>query len=309
MTLYLYIKADAEKYPYFPMERGARRLGFTLGSGKPPTENIKGSDVLMTWTPWRDTGRHKRVLAFAKAGARVLICENGFIPTIGGRRYWQVGIDGVNGAGRFPVGGPERWASWGVELKPWRSGGDYILVCAQRGTVEDDPAITHGSWWPDQILAKIRAVTDRPILWRSHPGAPWRGHPVGWEGRDVTVAPYGVPLAEHLAGAIACIVYTSTSATEALIDGVPTFYDGPQIMLKDAALPTSKLYVLRQTKGPDTSIDCDDPDLPMKGGPLAVPLHAHFPDRRAAFERAAWGQWSDDELALGKHLKHLGVLP
>lgn len=267
---------DGPGYPFAEIVAGVKRYGMTPITGKVPVEGIEPSDVLLTWTLWRESTRYRRAELFRQAGAKVIVMENGWLPLINGARYWQAAFDGHNGAGTFPAGGPNRWQSWGIELAPWREPApdDPILVCSQRGTVEDDPAITHGSWWAPQILAKLREHGGgRPIWWRPHPGAPKRGHP---DSGMVMLDCRATPLADHLARAALCVVYSSSSATEALIRGVPVYYDGPNIMLREAAF--------------------HDPAL------IADPPR---PDRFPAFERAAWAQWSAAELARGDMLAHL----
>ncbi len=68
---------------------------------------------------------------------------------------------------------PEQWEkiskTLGIELKPWRPKGKYILICMQRdggfSMKNLDPIL-----WLRMKLNKLRSYTDRPIIIRPHPG-------------------------------------------------------------------------------------------------------------------------------------------
>ena len=84
---------------------------------------------------------------------------NGVFPTTG--FYFDTDID------------PNRWSKvsskLGIQMKPWRTSGNHILVCLQR----------NGGWsmrgynsvqWANDTIATLRQLTDRPIIVRGHPG-------------------------------------------------------------------------------------------------------------------------------------------
>lgn len=261
------------KAPTGPREsvsQGLRAIGYAPHLKYRPDGTSR--DLLVIWTLWRHT--HRRIAAdrHTKIGGTVLCMENAWMPGVGRARMWQLARrvgegSGINGQGWFRVGGPERWWSWGVRLEPWRRDGRHVLVCAQRGVKDEDPEITHDSRWPDDVMKRIRALTDRPVLWRPHPGAPQRqsgvpGRP--WPGLGILDA--REPLADAMRGAWCMVVYSSTAATEAIVAGIPVLYDGPSIMCQELA---GRL---------------DDIDAPPT------------PDREPVLERLAWAQWTSAEL-------------
>jgi hypothetical protein len=228
-------------------------------------------DILVIWTPWKKTIRWAASHRHRRAGGLVLVMENGSIPVIKGERFWQLAWDGHNGSGTHRTGGPERWHDWGLDITPWRTDGDHILICAQRGVRDNDPEITHPSDWPDRVIRKIRGYTNRPILYRPHPGAPRKPCLPRRDWAGLTVCDAREPLKTQLRGCWAAVVYTSSAATECLLSGVPVFYDGPNIAMREAA----------------------SQDFSQINNP-------RLPDRQGAFERMAWCQWSSDELSNGK---------
>jgi hypothetical protein len=84
---------------------------------------------------------------------------------------WKVGLNGINRDGDYlPDSNDSTRASLqGLKLKPWRTTGDFILVCGQHNKSlqwQDMPSISN---WFLNIYDEIRKHTDRPILLRPHP--------------------------------------------------------------------------------------------------------------------------------------------
>ena len=253
--------------------RGLRATGFDARTRHGIKGNPQPRDLLVTWSIWGGGKRAALAHQYGAAGARIFVMENGFLPRVHGQLHTQLAEkvgngSGFNGGGVSPtVDDPTRWASWGIELQP-AHGGRYILVCAQRGTVEINPEITYCAGWVDVAMAKIRAPNDMPVLWRPHPGSSRMCLPrLGW-GDVVIGDPAVTSLEEHLAGASCCVVYSSSSATAALIAGVPVFHDGHSIITRDCAV----------------RLDDADFERPEIG------------DRKRMFERIAWLQYSHREL-------------
>ena len=96
-----------------------------------------------------------------------------------------------NTAGMFPVGGPERWDSLGVDLEPWRTEGETVIL-PQRGIGPAQVAMPRG--WPYGIKGRIR----------QHPGQR--------QAKD---------LKEDLAKAGKVITWGSGAAIKALMWGIP----------------------------------------------------------------------------------------
>src|SRR5687768_9343697 len=92
----------------------------------------KPEDLIVVWN--RNAQYDWYAQRYERAGAAVIVAENGWIGRArdGGKLY-ALARDHHNGAGRWVEGQEDRWARCGVELQPWRSDGESILVLAQRG--------------------------------------------------------------------------------------------------------------------------------------------------------------------------------
>lgn len=160
-----------------------------------------------------------------------------------GVQRWTFGIGGTNGRGiHYPLLGDAynaaRWAEFkdhpDFALAPWRTHGDHILICGQRGVRDDSPTISCHPKWPDRVINKLLPLTDRPIWYRPHPGRQIAMPSSSFGGR-VTVVPPTEPLARHLEGAWACVTWASAAIVESIFRGVPAFYDGPNSVCKYVA--------------------------------------------------------------------------
>jgi len=109
----------------------------------------------------------------------------------------------------------------GLTLKPWRANGNHVLVCLQRD----------GGWsmkgtdmaqWTIQTVQQLRAVTDRPIVIRSHPK-----HHMDLSALtrlpSVIQSTPGHSLQQDLHNAWAAVFCNSSSSVAAALDGVPVF--------------------------------------------------------------------------------------
>jgi len=84
---------------------------------------------------------------------------------------WKVGLNGINRTGYFGSGNNDRTRadSMGLVCKPWRSDGDFILICGQHDKSlqwKDMPSMSN---WFLNTYDEIRKHTERPILFRAHP--------------------------------------------------------------------------------------------------------------------------------------------
>lgn len=260
MKAYLLIRGRPE--PRFSaMHAGLLTLGYDVElewSSAP----IVGSDVLVIWN--RYDGWAEAADKFEAAGARVIVCENGYIgPTV------AMSLGHHNGRGRHRVGGVERFTALGVAFRPWRAQGRHILVCGQRGIGYG--GIDHAESWAADVIRRLSGLTPRPILFRPHPAGQRRPRFSNAETVDCRQ-----PLADQLRDCWAVVVWTSNSATSALIAGIPVFYEGPSIITALAAAKGVELI--------------DTPPMP---------------EREPAFVNLAWGQWSLEEIGAGTAFQHL----
>jgi hypothetical protein len=207
-------------------EEGLRKAGFDV-TGEAPKEGKKG-DVLVIWN--RYGGNHDLASRFESGGGLVLVAENGYIGAGGScpkfdvhrpqgpnpDHYYTICEGWHNGRGRWPSGGPERFEALGIELKPWRTSGDHILVCPNRSFGVGNQVMPVD--WAKTCSERLRRESKRPVRVRVHPGndAPQR------------------PIKADLEGAWAVVVWSSSVALHSLAAGIPTFIESPYQIVKGA---------------------------------------------------------------------------
>lgn len=211
MKAFVAIPPVAELYPWGAVCAGLRALGHDI---LPATQPLDG-DFLITWSPWRRSRREAIMLHYQRDRRPVIVMENGWLSPIHGKAYFQMALDGWNGAGIFPAGYSERFHSWDVPLKPWQQGNDksawVALVAGQRGHPFDDRS--------------------SPIDWHKTVAlADWPENRIVRRDRDSPV-----PLAKQLAVTAEAHVWTSNLASHAIIAGVPVVQHGPNLMVSNLA--------------------------------------------------------------------------
>lgn len=98
----------------------------------------------------------------------------------------------------------ERAEGMGIRLHPWRYDGKHVLICLH-GYKFGRPWSIDIAEWHRTIEARVRAVTDRPIVVRP----------------KLVVQP--VPLKADLKDAWCIVTHSSTAAVTAALAGVPVF--------------------------------------------------------------------------------------
>lgn len=197
---------------------GLERCGYTVLNEV--TTRPKKGDILVTWNRIRDGQR--AACAFESRGLPVLVTENASWGNdfLGGHWY-SLARDYHNTAGRFPYGGPERWDALGVDLMPWRTGGDEVVILPQRGIGPSGVAMPCG--WPQ----RARAATGGRI--RAHPGT-----------RTC------MPLQDDLARALRVMTWGSGAAIKALLWGIPVQSDMPGWIGEQDNTDTDRLAMFRR---------------------------------------------------------------
>lgn len=209
---------EAPWYRREAFARGLAAAGYEVTHGR--VERARPGDVLLIWNRYAHT--HELASRFETEGGRVLVAENGYVGAGGSspkfdvhpagpapHHYYALALGGHNGQGTWHVGGPERWAALGIELRPWRTEGDHILVCPNRSFGQ--PGRIMPPTWADDVAKRLAKQTRRPVRIRRHPGndAPKR------------------PLEADLEGAWAVVVWSSNAGLHAMIRGIPTFVEAP----------------------------------------------------------------------------------
>jgi hypothetical protein len=199
-----------DRYPWREVDAGVRAAGL-----RPVVES--GWDVLVTWSPWVRSPRER----LAKQSRVVVVLENGWLTPIEGERYYQVQLNSWNrGRGaRFVGGGPERWASWGVPLRPWRArlNAPY-MVLGQTGHPYDNRSATPG--WANEILDYY---------------AP--------HGAFLRPKGSGTPLLEDIERAGAAVTWTSNAASWCLVHGLPVVAYSEALMTRELAIAPGEPWV------------------------------------------------------------------
>jgi len=217
-----------------------------------------------------------------KNGKRSLVVDSNlflYVNKTNPLHYLRYSFDGV-----FPTTGfyfdkdidPSRWIkisrNLNLNLKPWRTSGNHILLCLQR----------NGGWsmqgldviqWMNLIITNIRKHSNRPIVVRAHPGDKKIKSILKINHKNVLLSTKE-NLVDDLRGAWATVVYNSSPSVASIIEGVPAF-------LTDTIPQHSQ------------SFDVANTDISNIENPV-------MPNRQAWVERLAMCHWNFDELKSGE---------
>jgi hypothetical protein len=142
---------------------GLRRHGYTIETRWQRLPDPR--DLLLVWNRCR--GFDPIAEIYERAGARVLVAENGYLPIPGsGAKHYALALGGHNGAGRWFVGDQPRFQ---ISDQPWRERGSKVLILPQRGIGQAGVAMPTN--WPATTLKRLRrSLTGRELILRPHPG-------------------------------------------------------------------------------------------------------------------------------------------
>lgn len=161
-----------------------RRAAFEKG-----LKRIGDPEVFCTWN--RIGAADQTARQYEARGLPVIVAENAAWGNEFAGRHWYSLARGMhNTAGRFPVGAVDRFDRLGVELKPWREGGERVVL-PQRGIGPKGVAMPRD--WAAQQRGRVR----------SHPGMR-----------------QSIPLEQDLASAGEVVTWGSGAAVKALILGI-----------------------------------------------------------------------------------------
>ena len=146
-------------------------------------------------------------------------------------RYLRYSFNGV-----FPATGiycnhnpsDENWNNirqhYTMDLKPWRTQGNHILITLQRPMGWSMRGADLMSWLTVTIN-QIRKHSARPIVMRWHPGD-WKNYPkydAMLKRHNVTISPQDRHITEDLKDCWALVCHNSTPSAVAPIEGIPAF--------------------------------------------------------------------------------------
>ena len=201
-----------------------RAAGFDVLLRRP--DKARPGDVLVQWN--RYGSGHEDATRFEREGGLVLVAENGYLGKGGVSPKFDVHPNGPKPESYYALGtgfhndhtrvlpSSDRWKSLGLELKPWRTAGEHILVCPNRSFGVGNRVMPPD--WAGRCVERLRKQTKRPVRVRVHPGndAPQK------------------PLIEDFKGCWAVYVWSSTAGVHALAEGIPVFCEAPYWILKPA---------------------------------------------------------------------------
>lgn len=191
----------------------------------------KNSDIVVIWSVlWQ--GRmigYKRIWDECQLKNKpVVVLEVGGIKR---NETFKVGINGVNREADFanqPVD-DKRWKKLNIELKPWQSTGNTIIICGQHHRSHQWRNNPSMNLWFEQQINEIRKYTNRPILVRPHPRNPigldikkWKNVSYKPPQRDYNTID-DTDFKETLKHTWAVINYSSNPAMMAVFNGIPVF--------------------------------------------------------------------------------------
>jgi hypothetical protein len=185
--------------------------------------------------------------------------------------YWSVGYDGIKGEAKFynENSPQDRWDSFGIELKPWRTEGKHILVLGQNEIGISTQHINYIDWM-NETLREIRKYSDRPIVFMAH------RHQTVMPSEPCQVIQKNTTIYELCKDAWCCVARTTNGAAGAIISGVP-------VITQDSRCITYPIS--------DHEISCvSNPSLP---------------DRQQWCNDIGYSQWNIKEIKRGECWTHL----
>ena len=235
------------------------------------------ADVAVIWSMlW--TGRmqpNQEVYeAFRRQGRPVIVAEVGMIQR---GKTWKIGVNGTGiSSYNFDNLVPNRAATLGLGLKPWRSGSN-IVIAMQRHDSQQWAGLPGINAWLANVVKEIKQYSNRPIVVRPHP----RGScpmPMGCliDKPRIASGTYDDFDFDRVLSSAHCVLnWNSGPGPQALMAGVPVFV-GP-----DSLASTVANWDLSQIENPPR------------------------PDRSAWLEQLAHTEWTVEEIRSGLPFRRL----
>lgn len=196
---------------------------------------------------------------------------------------WKVGLNGINRDAYFSDmdNSPDRAMALGLSLKPWRTQGEYILICGQHDKSHQWHGMPRMSQWVMDTIEAVQKHTDRPIYFRPHPRC--RLEAIESQYKNVyRQEPRHLPgtyddFNMSFRNAWATISYSSNPGIHSIIEGIPAFVS-PHSLAYDVANDIDFFH------------DIEDPLMP---------------DRTQWLNDYAHTEYTIEEISQGIPLKHL----
>jgi len=212
---------------------GLLKLGHTVD------ENNIDTDIPVIWSLlWHGRMIKNKIVwdKFRSQNKKVLVIEVGGIKR---NSTWKVGINGINRLADF---GPKnnddtRVAQLGLDIRPWRTQGEHILLCLQHDKSEQWKNMPPLEQYVLETVQRLRQHTDRKIIVRSHPRcilpAQLRLYNFVYEipkQIDNTYDDFDL----NFSNAWAVVSWSSNPGIHAVLNGIPAFV-GEQSLAYDVA--------------------------------------------------------------------------
>jgi hypothetical protein len=138
-----------------------------ISNGHTVTRNDSNTDVNVIWSVLFN-GRMAGNQAVWEQKKPTIVLEVGGINR---GTTWKVGLNGINRDAYFGEQDNDRSRAdhLGLVCKPWRSNGDFILICGQHDKSLQWQGMPRMSNWFLETYDEIRKYTQRPIVFRPHP--------------------------------------------------------------------------------------------------------------------------------------------
>jgi len=146
--------------------------------------------------------------------------------TKGYLRYSYDGIFPNTGEYCNDIPNPARWEKikqdLRIDLKPWRTNGNHILLCLQRNGGWSMKGLDVVKFFQNTVN-EVRRYSNRPIVVRTHPGDRKAAiYSQYLKGKNVTLSNKKT-LVDDLRDAWCTVVYNSSPSVASVIEGIPTF--------------------------------------------------------------------------------------
>jgi hypothetical protein len=252
-----------------------------LRKGYAVRKNDMNCDVAVIWSVlWngRMTGNKSVWEHYRNTGRNVIVLE------VGGIRRgttWKVGLNGINRGSYHSSRGNDsiRHSSLELKLKPWRTNGEFILLCGQHDKSLQWKNMPSMSNWIIQTVDTIRQYTNRPIIFRPHPRCKLdhieRSLKNVYRQEPVMLANTYDSYDLKFDNIWATVSWSSNPGPQSIIEGVPAFV-GPNSLAYDVA----------------------NTDFKNIENPL-------MPDRQQWLNDYAWTEFTLEEIATGIPLELL----
>ena len=196
---------------------------------------------------------------------------------------WKVGLNGINRTAYFGEQDNDRTRadSLGLVCKPWRSNGDFILICGQHDKSLQWQHMPQMSNWLIDTVKTIQKHSNRPIVFRPHPRCPLPN--IEKEFKNVyrqvpnKLARTYDDFDMKFDNIHATISYSSNPGIHSIINGVPAFV-GTSSLAYDVGNDIDFLH------------DIEEP---------------HMGDRQHWLNNYAHTEWTVEEISQGLPLKRL----